>query len=342
MKTLRVITIGMFVFISIYLVPISQATTPAQLRQDCGAGKLLFFQNHGGTHEIWQLTFPGDNAPTPSVILEDGISATTPAWSSVTRQIAFTGTDAFGYQDVYIVSVDASGNIQSTITSSDSDHFDAESRERQPVWSPDGRRLAFEADSGGANFDIWIMEIEGPELWNLTEDKPDTNEFSPDWSPDGTRIVYVSDESEFDQIQIRNVDPANPAPETLLEGNPLDMFSPAWSPGGDWIAFTQRESTGSKIYLINLADRQPRRLTSIPDDILGKEAWPAWSPDGRYLTFTAAYSDGARLSSFDLYTVRVFNDAMDTLFVPVDPAACRIAHGTLGTSDEFGPIWTLD
>jgi Tol biopolymer transport system component len=59
-----------------------------------------------------------------------------------------------------------------------------------PAWSPDGTRIAFDAQSQGGPFELDVMNADGPGLERLT-DGPGWN-YLPDWSPDGARIAFVS------------------------------------------------------------------------------------------------------------------------------------------------------
>ncbi len=61
---------------------------------------------------------------------------------------------------------------------------------RQPVWSPDGRTIAFQGYRSG-NYDIWAVGPDGSNLRQLTNDAFDDRE--PAWSHDGTRIAFSSD-----------------------------------------------------------------------------------------------------------------------------------------------------
>jgi Tol biopolymer transport system component len=60
----------------------------------------------------------------------------------------------------------------------------------QPVWSPDGTRLAI-AVSTGYDMDIFVIDHDGTNLRNVTQNG--SYDFWPAWSPDGTHLAFVSD-----------------------------------------------------------------------------------------------------------------------------------------------------
>ncbi len=60
-------------------------------------------------------------------------------------------------------------------------------RDRGPSWSPDGRRIAFYSDRGGA-YEHWVIRPDGSGLEQLTRRQEGSSNF-PVWSPDGGRIA---------------------------------------------------------------------------------------------------------------------------------------------------------
>ena len=56
-------------------------------------------------------------------------------------------------------------------------------RDSDPVWSPDGRRIAFES-----NWQVWVMNADGSGKRRLTRNG--VHNFNPEWSPDGQRIAF--------------------------------------------------------------------------------------------------------------------------------------------------------
>ena len=59
-----------------------------------------------------------------------------------------------------------------------------------PVFSPNGKQIAFYGKSENGNYDIFLMSSAGEKIQNLTNDAAE--DYSPGWSPDGEWLVYTS------------------------------------------------------------------------------------------------------------------------------------------------------
>ena len=94
-----------------------------------------------------------------------------------------------------------------------------------PVWSPDGKRIAFASDRKGdlKNFDIYVMDANGRNEQRLTENHADDG--SPSWSPDSKRIAFTSDRGGNYEIYVMNTNGRN---LQNLTNNPHSDVSPAW------------------------------------------------------------------------------------------------------------------
>ena len=96
----------------------------------------------------------------------------------------------------------------------------------EPVWSPDGRYIAYRAIRDGVH-DIWVVDLETGERTNVTDD-PDVD-IEPDWSPDGEWIVFGSrrsGEPNFDLFIMRR----DGSDVRRLTDNPAKEAYPVWAP----------------------------------------------------------------------------------------------------------------
>jgi TolB protein len=61
-----------------------------------------------------------------------------------------------------------------------------------PVWSPDGTKIAFTVYSG-SSWDVYVVNADGSEQRALANSPLD--ETGPEWSPDGSLVAYSAAES---------------------------------------------------------------------------------------------------------------------------------------------------
>jgi len=107
--------------------------------------------------------------------------------------------------------------------------------ERDPAWSPDGRRIAYHSNITG-NGEIWVVNADGSGAYQLTNHP--VEDLYPAWSPDGSRIAFVSERDNTREIYV--VSAGGGAPIRLTNNN-VDESYPTWSPNGAMIAFSGRQ-----------------------------------------------------------------------------------------------------
>lgn len=153
--------------------------------------------------------------------------------------------------------------------------------ERDPVWSPDGRRLAYASRQDG-NWEIYVYDVQAGTTARMTFDL--SFQGAPQWSPDGEWLVYESYQGNNLDVYIMKVDGSQ---VERLTDHPGPDFSPSWSPDGRSIAFVSWREGNQDIYLFSLNDPRDAASVNITNTATRQEDYPSWSPDGELIAFSA-------------------------------------------------------
>ena len=151
--------------------------------------------------------------------------------------------------------------------------------ERDAVWSPDGKWIAYNSDATGEN-ELYVRSQDGKDQpQQLTKDA-DTYYYQAIWSPDSKKLLWA------DRLQrLRYVEVASKAITQVDQDKTGEMESYDWSPDSQWIAWARPEENGlPKVYLYSTANK---KQTPITDDWYGSGA-VRFSDDGKYLMFSSA------------------------------------------------------
>ena len=146
-----------------------------------------------------------------------------------------------------------------------------------PVWTPDGKRVAFQSNRAGPLNLFWKpADGSGPEQRLTTGEHADN---PSSWSPDGQLLAYHKVHPETGRDLWVVPTDGDRQPRLVLAGQ-ANEGTPAFSPNGSWLAYTSDESGRSEIYVRPFPE--PGGKWQVSSDG-GTE--PVWARSGRELFF---------------------------------------------------------
>src|SRR6266542_222660 len=174
--------------------------------------------------------------------------------------------------------------------------------ESRPLFSPDGKRLAFTSTRTGAG-DVYLLTIASGDVSRLTFD--DVNELVTGWSRDGKWVYFSSNSHElsgvFDVYRVP-ADGGMPMPVAADRYTPEYFAAP--SPSGDVVAITARANAGSQWWRKGHSHLDESEIWLVRDTKYeqltkggAKDAWPMWSGDGKTLYFMSDRSGAQNIWS---------------------------------------------
>jgi tricorn protease len=160
--------------------------------------------------------------------------------------------------------------------------------ERSPVWSPDGKSIAYFSDEGGENR-LHVRSADGKGKAKTYAAEGSGFYDFPAWSPDGKKVAYTDNGQSLYWIDLESEKVHKVASEPEYKPRRLRSLQPSWSPDSKWLAY----SLGNKaayhvVFVYDLATKKSRAIT----DGFGDALDPAFDADGKYLYFLASTDAG--------------------------------------------------
>jgi eukaryotic-like serine/threonine-protein kinase len=146
-----------------------------------------------------------------------------------------------------------------------------------PVWSPDGLRVAFTTYRKG-NADIYVKNANGVGAETPLLDSS-ANEMVEDWSKDGRYLAYKFGQDAHEDIYAFSVADKKAIP--VVQGA-FRKDEPQFSYDGKWIAYASDESGAFQVYVIEFPGGKERHQVSTTGG-----GQPRWRQDGKELFYKA-------------------------------------------------------
>jgi hypothetical protein len=182
-----------------------------------------------------------------------------------------------------------------------------------PVWSPDGSRIAFVR-----NGDIWTANADGTNQALFV-----SGAVNPAWAPNGTTVAYVktSDSHVYER--------AGSTETQLTSGSGTDG-DPAFSPDGTKLVYERANGGTYDLYVLTLGGSTTTLVSSPADDVTA-----SWSPDGT----TIVFDEGAalfRVPAGGGSATSLGIAGSDPSFSPDGTKVSYSGNGDLGVADAAG------
>ncbi|HEX9163113.1 MAG TPA: PDZ domain-containing protein [Thermoanaerobaculia bacterium] len=162
--------------------------------------------------------------------------------------------------------------------------------DRSPVWSPDGKSIAYFTDESGeyelriapqdARGAVRTIKVEGAGFYDDAK-----------WSPDGTKISYSDNSHSLYVLDVPSGAATKISSNALyrpdrLFGTNLDQ---AWSPDSKWLAYTRTGTTNMQSVYVYSVDQ--KKSFPITDGFVDASN-PAFDANGKYLYFVVSTNAG--------------------------------------------------
>jgi Tol biopolymer transport system component len=210
------------------------------------------------------------DAGTLVPVAAGAVNVSVPSWSPDDRLLTFSYGDS---PHVYVAPADGSTDARA---------LELGGPAEAPIFSPDGRRLAYSAPTTGGRA-LFVVNLDGTGRAQLSTAYPNFShgfshgEMGFAWSPDGSAILFSAGNRDTGQTDLYVVAADGTTDEQPVTSAFGSEYGATWSPDGTRIAYLAAQPSEHGFPMIAMADgSDAKRLINEPVFYLT----PRWSPDG--------------------------------------------------------------
>lgn len=250
----------------------------AEVKSLASGGGALVFEQDGYLHTLDPAT--GRSSRVEITIAGDFPWAET-RWQDVTSRATNVSLSPTGQRilleargEIFTVPAERGATRNLTRSSGTAD--------RAPIWSPDGKQIAWFSDSD-AGYRLVIRNQDGTGERREIQIGESKMAWEPSWSPDGSRIAFVDDDTRIRVVELASgrVTTADHDGSNIGRGD----MGLVWSPDSKWLAYAKYfPNNFRRIVVWSLADGKATPIT----DAMANAVSPAWDRGGRHLYFLAS------------------------------------------------------
>ncbi|HQJ74800.1 MAG TPA: PDZ domain-containing protein [Bacteroidota bacterium] len=237
--------------------------------------KAIVFENGGYIYKFDLSTEAYSKIP---IVIKEDMAKSRGGLIDVNKNITSIDISPDGKRAVFgargdVFTIPAKNGVIRNITATSGIH------ERNSVWSPNGKWIAFISDETGED-EIYIKADEpNAKSIQLTKNS-DTYKYQIVWSPDSKKILWADK-----MLRLRYLDIDTKEITEIDKATAFEFTNYSWSPDSKWVAYMRPENDAmDKVYIYSLDKKEKYQIT----DEWFDSGNPVFSSDGKYLFFVSS------------------------------------------------------
>jgi len=185
-----------------------------------------------------------------------------------------------GQSDIYIIGLRETKATQITIS---------KFLERNPVWSPDVKKVAYQKDSSNIS-SIWVYDFDRKTHKRISPTKE--NAFGPSWAPNNQTLAFSTDTYGSVDVIVKEFNSPKSRRLTAAEG---DEFSFGFHPRGQYVGYYNRNANEQDLFAVAFTGKEAIPITQS----LALEHQPVWCHNGARILFYAEDNGMRKIQTAD-------------------------------------------